>query len=349
MDLINKRVVLRKHAVGTLTEGVFDFAEEPVRELRDGEALVANIYATVDPSQSRMLRQYENYVPSFAIGGLIGGYAVGQIVRSRTPAFKEGDFYSHFQGGWESHSIIRPLTDTSNPARLQKADPALGPLTLNIGALGSKGFTAYIGVKLIGRTQPGDTAVISAAAGAVGSTAGQLARHYGATTVGIAGGPEKARFILDDLHLDAAVDYKAGDVAAALDAACPYGIDVFLDNVGGEIQRLAMERMRVHGRFAISGMVSDYGFDEPPAGPNLFVTIRRSFLIHGFLAFHFMDHFHAFREEMSGLVASGAIVVPEDIVVGLDNGPGALIGMLSGNNVGQRFLQIADDPTRPRG
>lgn len=347
MNTTNRRVTLRGYASGPLTTDVFETIEQPIRDLEPGEALVANIYATVDPSQSRRMRQYDNYAPAFEIGGLIQGYAVGQVVKSRAPELKEGEFYSHFQGGWESHSIIRPLRAGANPARLQHADPKLGPLTLYIGALASKGFPAWIAIKLIGKTQPGETVVISGAGGAVGVTAGQLAKHYGGRVVGIAGGAEKNRYLTERLGFDAAVDYRADDFEAQLDVACPGGIDVYLENVGGAVGLAVMERMRVHGRFAICGLVADYASDTPPPGPNLFVTIRRGFMIHGFLAYHFDKDFPAFRDEMTDLIATGKIILPEDIVQGLDNAGAAMLGMLRGDNIGQRFIQIAPDPTRP--
>lgn len=347
MALTNTRVTLRHHAEGALDEDVFEVVSQPVRDLEPGEALVANIYATVDPSQSRRLRQYANYAAPFAVGGLIQGYAVGQVIASRAPELKEGDCWSHFQGGWETHSIVKPLPASASPARMQRADPGLGPLTLYIGALASKGLPAWIAIKLIGKTRPGETVVVSAAAGAVGGTAGQLAKLYGARTVGIVGSARKLGYLRDTLGFDEGVDYRAEDFHQRLDAACPRGIDVYLENVGGAVGLAVMERMRVHGRFAICGLVAEYEFDEPPPGPNLFVTIRRGFLVHGFLANHFDAQYREFRDEMIDLIRSGSILLPEDIVFGLENAGAAMLGMLRGDNLGQRFIQIAPDPYRP--
>jgi NADPH-dependent curcumin reductase len=347
MALTNRRVTLREYVTGELTPDVFEVVELPVRDLGPGEALIGNIYATVDPSQSRRMRKYDNYAPPFEIGGVIQGYTVGQVLKSRTPELEEGGFYAHFQGGWESHSIIRPLPPGGSPSRLQRADPGLGPLTLYIGALGGKGFAAYVGVKVVGKAMGGEIALISAAAGAVGSIAGQLTRHYGARTVGIAGGPRKVAFVRDELGFDDAIDHRAEDFEAQLDRACPDGVDVYLENVGGKVGRAVLEQMRVHGRYSICGLVAEYEFDEPPPAPNLFVTVRRGFLIHGWLSNMFIEHFPAFREEVGDLVASGAVKIPEDIVEGLENAPRAMLGMLHGDNFGQRFLQIAPDPLRP--
>lgn len=348
MSGVNRKVVMASFADGPLGLQNFAIREEPLRDLAEGEALIRNIYATVDPSQSRRFRRYDNYVQPFGVGGLISGYAVGQVVRSRSAFFDEGAFYAHFGGGWEEYSIVRPPIDLTDPIaamRTQRADPAIGGLPASIGILQSKGFTAYIAMKLIGRAAAGETVVVSGAAGAVGSAAVQLARLAGARTIGIAGGKTKSSYIVDELGADGAIDYREPDLADRISQACPDGIDVYLDNVGGEMQPVIMENMRVDGRFVISGLVSDYGHETPPAGPNLFVTIRKGFMIRGFLAFHFAREYPRFRLEMSELVQSGAVRARADIISGLENAGGALLGMLAGDNIGQRFIQISPDPT----
>jgi hypothetical protein len=312
--------------------------------LADGEALFENLYATVDPAQSRRLRRYENYTPPFQPGELIAGLTLGRVIESKSPAIAVGDYWTHWSG-WETHSIVKapaqqgPLT--------QRADPSAAPLTHYLGPLGGKGITAWIGMRLLGAVKPGDRVLVSAAAGAVGGIAGQLARAYGASkVVGIASGPEKCSYLVDALGYDAAIDRrKETDLGQAIDSHLSEGIDVFLDNVGGPLQSIVMERMRQFGRFVITGTVSEYGMDIPPPGPNLFVTVRRGFSIHGFLATQYYDHFDAFCKEMLDHLANGRMKVEIDVVDGLENAGEAMAGMLAGENVGQRLIRIAPDPT----
>ncbi|WP_327754893.1 NADP-dependent oxidoreductase (plasmid) [Sphingobium sp. SJ10-10] len=337
------RMTLKDYPDAAIDANTFAAVSEPLRPLEEGEALFENIYATVDPAQSRRLRRYENYVPSFRPGDLIAGLSLGRVIQSRSPLFVEGDYWTHWSG-WETHSIVRAPAEQGPLA--QRADPAVAALTDYLGPLGGKGITAWIGMKLLGAVKPGDTVLISAAAGAVGGIAGQLARAYGASRiVGIAGGPDKCRHLIDTLGYDAAIDRHAGDIDVAIDRKLPDGIDMYLDNVGGPLQAVVMERMRRFGRFVITGTVAEYGLDVPPPGPNLFVTVRRGFSIHGYLATQYYDRFAEFRAEMHDYLASGQIKAGVDIVEGLDQAGEAMAGMLAGDNIGQRLIRIATDPT----
>jgi NADPH-dependent curcumin reductase CurA len=337
-------IVLNEYPSDGIVADTFSSAVHSLPPLAEGEALLENIYATVDPAQSRRLRRYDNYVPPFQPGDLIAGLSLGRVIASRSPMMAEGDYWTHWSG-WETHSIVR--TPESQGPLMQQADPDLALLTDYLGPLGGKGITAWIGMKLLGAVRPGDTVLISAAAGAVGGIAGQLARAYGATkVVGIASGAEKARYLVDELGYDVAIDRKQGDMGDAIDRALPEGVDVYLDNVGGPLQSLVMERMRQFGRFVITGTVSEYGLDMPPPGPNLFVTVRRGFSIHGFLATQYYDRFEEFRTEMSDHLRSGRVKARIDMMQGLDQAGPAMAGMLVGDNIGQRLIQVAPDPTR---
>ncbi|WP_313802970.1 NADP-dependent oxidoreductase [Sphingobium sp.] len=332
------RIILNSYPDSAIDADTFAAVKTPLRPLAEGEALFENIYATVDPAQSRRLRRYENYVPPFQPGELIAGLALGRVIESRSPTFVKGDYWTHWSG-WETHSIVRapaeqgPLT--------QRADPAVAALTDYLGPLGGKGITAWIAMKLLGAVKPGDTVLISAAAGAVGGIAGQLARAYGAArVVGIAGGQDKCRYLINTLGYDAAIDRHAGQIDAAIDRNLPEGIDMYLDNVGGPLQAIVTERMNRFGRFVITGSVAEYGMDVPPPGPNLFVTVRRGFSIHGYLATQYYDRFLEFRAEMLAHLASGRIKVGIDVADGLERAREAMTGMLAGDNIGQRLIQI---------
>lgn len=338
------RMTLRRYPEGDIDEGTFAPVRQTMPELAEEQALFENIYATVDPAQSRRLRRYENYVPPFQPGELIVGLSLGRVIASRSPVFVEGDYWTHWSG-WESHSVVTP-PESEGPLT-QRANPDEASLTDYLGPLGGKGITAWIAMKLLGKVKAGDTVLVSAAAGAVGSIAGQLARAYGAArVVGIAGGAAKCRHLVENLGYDAAIDRHAEkDMAEAIDRHLPHGIDVYLDNVGGPLQSPVMERMRQFGRFVITGTVAEYGFEVPPPGPNLFVAVRRGFSIHGFLATQYYDQFAAFRKEMLDHLSSGRIHFDTDIVEGLENAGKAMVGMLAGENIGQRLVRIAPDPT----
>ncbi len=337
------RITFRDYPAGPVGPHTFSVERTSLRKLEPGEALIENIYATVDPAQSRRMRQYENYIAPFRPGDLITGLAVGQVVESRSDALKVGDFWTHW-GGWETHSIVTP-PQCEGPLG-QRADPAIAQISDYLGPLGGKGITAWIAVDLLGGPVSGQTVLVSAAAGAVGSIAGQLARASGANrVVGIAGGADKCATLVDHLGYDAAIDRHAGRIEDMLDTTLLDGIDLYVDNVGGALQGAVMERMRQFGRVVITGTVSEYGLDQPPPGPNLFVTVRRGFSIHGFLATQYYDRFETFRSQMIDHLATGRVRPVHDIVQGLENAGEAMAGMLAGNNLGQRLIQIAEDPT----
>lgn len=341
MDAI--QIVLNQYPDDKIGCDTFAAKETPILALKEGEALLENIYATVDPAQSRRLRRYENYIAPIEPGELIAGLSLGRVVSSRAPGLVEGDYWTHW-GGWETHSIVR-APDSEGPL-MQRADPQLAALTDYLGPLGGKGITAWIAMKVLGATRPGDTVLVSAAAGAVGGIAGQLARAYGAgRLVGIASGEDKRAHLTQELGYDAVIDRRQSDPANALDEMLPDGIDLYVDNVGGPLQSAVMERMRQFGRFVITGTVSEYGMDIPPPGPNLFVTVRRGFSIHGFLATQYYDRFTEFRAEMQGHLFAGRVHGTVDVVDGLHRAGEAMAGMLSGDNIGQRLIRIAPDPT----
>src|SRR5439155_8449516 len=264
------------------------------------------------------------------IGDVIAGRAVGQLVRSNDPAFRTGD-YAAGGYGWQLYSAV--------PASgLRKLDPAEAPISTALGVLGMPGMTAYIGLSDIGQPKAGETVVVSAASGAVGAVAGQLAQKSGARVVGIAGGADKCRYVREELGFDAAVDHRSADLGAALDSACPNGIDVYFENVGGAVQQAVFLRLNDFGRVVMCGMISEYNDREPRPGPNLGAVVRKRLKIQGFIVSDQRHRQAEFRATVAPLVKSGRLKYREDIVDGLDRAPEAFIGLLQGKNFGKLLV-----------
>ena len=340
------QVQLVSYAEGPVTAENFSLQKIVLRDLEPGECLVENIYITIDPAMTRRCRTQTSNLAQLPLGGVIPSYAIGRVLLSRRPEFAEGDYLAHY-AGWESHSIVLKPDPAIGPFRLQKALPEVAALPNYIGALGSKGFTAHVGMTIVGKVKAGDRVLISGAAGGVGSFSGQIAKRAGACVVGLAGGPAKCRFVIDELGFDDCVDYRAADVGAEIDRALPGGIDFYLDNVGGDLQDIVMNRMNPNGRFIISGMVAEYQTDSVVRGPNLFITVTRNFKVEGFQNFRFQEHYPAFRDAMAATLRSGEIVAKYDIGEGLENAPAALVGLMAGANFGTKLMRISRDPTLP--
>jgi len=260
------------------------------------------------------------------------------VGRSNHPDFREGDFAS---GGyaWQLYSAVPG-------SGLLKLDPAEAPISTALGVLGMPGMTAYVGLSDIGQPKAGETVVVSAASGAVGAVAGQLAKQQGARVVGIAGGADKCRYVGEELGFDAAVDHRSADLGAALDAACPKGIDVYFENVGGAVQQAVFPRLNDFGRMIMCGMIAEYNDKEPRPGPNLGAVVRKRLKIQGFIVSDQRHRYGEFRAMAAPLVKSGQLKYREDIVDGLDYAPEAFIGLLQGRNFGKLLVRLSDDPTR---
>jgi NADPH-dependent curcumin reductase len=281
-----------------------------------------------------------SYAKPVDIGAVMEGRVVGQVVRSGDPSFQEGDYV--FGGyGWQLYSAV-----LANG--LLKLDPAEAPLSTALGVLGMPGLTAYVGLSDIGRPQRDETVVVSAASGAVGAVVGQLARREGAHVVGIAGGVDKCRFVEGELGFDACIDHRSADLGAALDQACPNGIDVYWENVGGVVQQAVFPRLNDFGRMVMCGMVSEYNDVEPGPGPNLMAAVRKRLKIQGFIVSDQWQRFSEYRAFAAPLVRKGELKYREDIVEGLDEAPEAFIGLLRGQNFGKLLVRLGDDPTRSR-
>jgi NADPH-dependent curcumin reductase len=334
----NRQVLLKRRPTGMPTTTDFEFADAPVPDPAEGKVLVRGIYLSLDPYMRGRISAARSYAKPVEIGAVMEGRVVGQVARSRDPAFREGDYVIGGYG-WQLYSTV--------PGEgLSKLDPAEAPLSTALGVLGMPGLTAYVGLSEIGRPQTGETVVVSAASGAVGAVAGQLAKRAGARVVGIAGGADKCRFVEAELGFDAAVDHRAAELGAALDRACPNGIDVYFENVGGAVQQAVFARLNDFGRMIMCGMVAEYNDVEPRPGPNLMASVRKRLKIQGFIVSDQWQRWGEYRAMAAPLVNSGALKYREDIVDGLDRAPEAFIGLLQGRNFGKLLIRLGTDPTR---
>jgi NADPH-dependent curcumin reductase CurA len=338
MENQNRQVLLKSRPTGMPTTADFAIADSPMPDPAEGEVLVRGIYLSLDPYMRGRISGARSYAKPVEIGAVMEGRVVGQVARSRDPAFHEGDYVVGGYG-WQLYSAV--------PGKgLLKLDPAEAPLSTALGVLGMPGLTAYVGLSEIGRPQKGETVVVSAASGAVGAVAGQLAKQAGARVVGIAGGADKCRCVEAELGFDAAIDHRTADLDAALDRACPNGIDIYFENVGGAVQQAVFPRLNDFGRMIMCGMVAEYNDVEPRPGPSLIAAVRKRLKIQGFIVSDQWQRWGEYRAMAAPLVKSGALKYREDIVDGLDRAPEAFIGLLQGRNFGKLLIRLGADPTR---
>lgn len=334
----NLQVLLKRRPVGEPTPEDFEIAERPVPLPGRGQVLVRNRFLSLDPYMRGRMSDAKSYAKPVELGAVMEGATVGEVVASDDPGFAPGDAVMGGQG-WQRFCVMAP-------DKLRRVDPREVPLSANLGVLGMPGLTAWVGLEDIGRPQPGETVVISAASGAVGQVAGQIAKARGARVVGIAGGAAKCAFVKDELGFDACLDHR-GDLDAQLDAACPDGIDVYWENVGGHVQEAVFPRLRDFGRMVMCGMIAQYnvapGADAvgAPPGPNLGPVVRKRLHIQGFIVSDKgWQRYPQFRAEMLELMRDGKLRWREDVVAGLENAPEAFIGLLKGRNFGKLVIRI---------
>ncbi len=332
-----RRVVLAKRPPGEPAESDFRIEQIPLPEMRANEVLVRVIYMSLDPYMRGRMRDVASYAKPVGIGEVMEGGTVGEVVASDNPAFKPGDIVEG-RLGWQEYGV-------SLGQNLRKIDPAMAPISTANGVLGMPGMTAWFGLLEIGQPKPGETVVVSAASGAVGQVVGQLARLNGCRVVGIAGGARKCAFIKDELGFDAAVDYKAGALESALQAACPDGIDVYFDNVGGPVTDAVIPLLNFWARVPLCGSISAYNAEKPEMGPRLlWPMVGRRIKMQGFIVSDFAPRFEPARRLMASLVTSGRIKYKEDIVAGIENAPRAFIGLLRGENFGKLQVKLGPEP-----
>ena len=336
-ESIRRSVVLRRRPSGTPDRSDFDIIEDPVPSPGPGEVVCRTIWLSIDPYMRGRLREQQTYAKAIQIGEVMTGETVGEVIASADPDFAAGDIVVGARG-WQTHTL-------SKAAHLTKLDRHGPPISTYLGVLGMPGTTAYTGVTDILKPKPGETVVVSAASGAVGSVAGQLAKRAGARVVGVAGGAEKCLFVQDTLLFDDCVDHRSLDLKAELAAACPNGIDGYFENVGGEVQAAVFDLLNPFARVAMCGMVSQYNQDPFPPGPNLGFVVGKRVLIQGFIVSDKPERFAEWRALAAPWVLDGSLRYREDEVERLENAPDALIGILGGQNFGKLLVRVGPDPS----
>ena len=333
-----RQIVLASRPKGSPTPGNFRLETGPLPVPADGQLLLLTRYLSLDPYMRGRMNEAKSYAPPVGIGEVMEGEVVAEVVQSRDAAYRQGDLV---QGriGWRTHAVV-------NAKEVTRLETGGNPPTTALGVLGMPGFTAYSGIKNIGQPKPGETVVVAAASGPVGSLVGQLAQLEGARAVGIVGGAPKCGYVRDQLQFDAVVDHKAAGLPEALAAACPDGVDVYFENVGGPIWDAVLPLLNRYARIPICGLVAYYNREEPEGRASIAQTmlavLRRSLLIRGFINTEFaVDHYASFLKELSPLVSSGRIRYREDIVEGLEAAPEAFIGMLAGRNFGKTLVRVS--------
>ena len=329
-------IKMASHPAGALEEDDFELVDERVPEPGDGEALVRTLYLSLDPAIRVWMNGIDTYVPGIHVGDVMRAGGLGEVVQSRNAAYTEGDLVFGMMQ-WSEYCIARAGPDGMMTLPRQE------PITAFLSVLGVTGLTAYFGMFDVAQPKEGETVVVSGAAGAVGSVAGQIGKIIGCRVVGIAGGPEKCAWITDELGFDAWIDYKSEDVAARLRETCPDGIDVFFDNVGGDILDAVLGQINLHARIALCGAISQYDTAELSPGPRNFLNlIPQRGRVEGFILLDYRDRFVDAILQLGQWVQEGRIRYAEDIVDGLENAPTAFRRLFSGENTGKLIVKVAE-------
>ncbi len=332
----NTQIFLAEKPRGTLEAGHFRIEKGAVPTLEDGQVLVRSVLLSLDAA-NRAWMQGATYKDAVDAGQIMDGYAIGEVIESRSDRFAAGDVVAG-DLGWQEYAAM--------PAKHLRAVGAHRPLTHHHSLLGIAGLTAYHGLVTLFGVTAGETLLVSAAGGSVGSLVGQIGKILGARVVGVAGGPEKCGWVVDELGFDACIDYKGASLSKRLRATCPDGVDLYFDNTGGDILQAALFAMNLNGRISCCGAVSQYDVAKPtgPLGvPGLLVTKRLT--MKGFIAMDFPDHDVEAIERLGSWAADGKLKVVEDVLDGLENAPSGLIGLLAGENRGKRMVRVGADPS----
>ncbi len=338
---VNRRIVLNARPVGTAQETDFRLETASVAQPGPGQMLVRNEYLSLDPYMRGMMSDRDSYAPPIGLGQAMVGLTVGQILTSRAEGFAEGDWVVT-SGGWQDYAL-------ADAAMTWKLDPDMPKKSLAIGVLGMPGLTAWSGLMQTGKPKAGETLVVAAATGPVGSVVGQLAKKQGLRVVGVAGGPEKCRIAIEEFGFDACIDHRAPDFEAQLKAAVPDGIDIYFENVGGRVFRAVVPLLNQRARIPLCGNIVTYDNpDQPTEGlPDHTDIIMAKFqqyrvLAQGFLVSDYMHLWQQFQHEVGPLVASGEIRYLEDLGAGLEKAPQALIDVIAGRNLGKKVIRLRD-------
>ena len=322
----NQRIVLASRPEGWVTPQNFRLEKAPLPQPADGEVLVKNLWLSLDPYMRGRISAAKSYVKGVDIGEVMVGQTVGEVMESKHPTLKEGD-HVLTQLGWQLYGATQEAT---------RIDGSRAPLSYYLGLLGMPGMTAYFGLKELGQPKPGETVLVSAASGAVGSVVGQLAKLWGCRAIGIAGGREKCDYVTRELGFDACLDYKAGPLREQLEPT-----DVYFDNVGGEILDLALARMKLFGRIVVCGMISDYNATEPYRVKNLRAVLVNRLKMQGMIVFDWKDRYGEALKALGGYYAAGKLKTRESVLEGLENAPQGLVSLLKGGNFGKQLVKLA--------
>jgi NADPH-dependent curcumin reductase CurA len=329
----NRQILLKSRPQGKPSTANFERVERPIPEPGEGQVLLRNLYLSLDPYMRGRMSDAKSYAKPAELGQPMVGGTISEVVASRNPKFAVGDIVvAH--GGWQDYAL-------SDGAGLRKIDPKLAPISTGIGVLGMPGMTAYVGLLEIGQPKPGETVVVAAASGAVGSVVGQIAKIKGARAVGIAGGADKCRFVTEELGFDACIDHRAPDLAAQLAAACPNGVDVYFENVGGAVQQAVWPLLNNFARVPVCGVIAQYSATTPTPGPDIGTILRKRLLVRGFIVWDFAAKEGDFLRDVSAWIREGKLKYREDIVEGLDKAPEAFLGLLEGKNFGKLVVKVA--------
>ncbi len=331
---VNKKIILTSRPNGMPNQNNFKLVEEKIPNINYGEVLIKNIWLSLDPYMRGRMNDTKSYAKPIQIGDVITGGAVGEVISSKCKDFNKGDIVEGFSLGWQEYSIC-------SSSVIRKIDPNLAPIQTALGVLGMPGLTAYFGLFHIGKPIPGDTIVVSAASGAVGQIVGQLAKIAGCKILGIAGGKEKCKYVKEVLNFDYVIDYKSENINNKIKEYCPEGINVYFDNVGGEISDAVINNLAPYAKIAVCGVISQYNLTEVEKGirPNRSLLTNQA-KIEGFLVFQFSQYNHIALPRLANWLRNKQIIWKEDIVNGLANSPSAFIGLMNGKNFGKLLIKL---------
>ncbi len=334
----NLQIVLASRPTGRPSHENFKLLRTPIPIPGDGQVLLKIRYLSLDPYMRGRMSAAKSYAAAVEIGGVMEAGTVAEVLESRHSDYKPGDLVLSYSG-WQSHAV-------ADAKALRKLDPNRAPVTTALGVLGMPGFTAYAGLLTLGQPKPGETVVVAAASGPVGSAVGQIARIKGARAIGIAGGADKCALVRDEFSFDAALDHRSPTFAEDLRAACPDGIDVYFENVGGKVWDAVFPLLNTFARIPVCGLIAQYNAMGPFEGPDRLPVLMRDVLtksltIRGFIQREFSAQYPAFFRDMGGWIAEGSVKYKEDIVRGLENAPEAFIGLLEGRNFGKLIVEVA--------
>jgi NADPH-dependent curcumin reductase CurA len=341
MAPMNRQILLASRPTGEPTPDNFRLVEAPVSRPGPGRMLLRTVFLSLDPYQRGRMNAGRSYARPVEVGEVMEGRAVAEVVESNLPGYAPGDLV-FAPTGWQEYAL-------SDGTAVRKLDPSVGPVSYSLGVLGMPGLTAYAGLLTIGQPKPGETVVVAAASGPVGSLVGQIARIKGCRAVGIAGGEGKCRYVTEELGFDACLDHRDPALPERLKEACPAGIDVYFENVGGRVFTAVLPLLNDFARVPVCGLVAHYNETEPPTGPDrvpalMLAALVKRLTIRGFIVWDFADQFPRFLADVSGWLKEGRVRYREDVTDGLENAPRELIGLLRGENFGKKLIRVSPTP-----